>query len=57
MSDLIERQSAIDVDPLEKCLECKHCYRRIDDAETLYCRCRKGCRYEAFKITEGKDNG
>ena len=33
-------------DVLEKCMMCKHVYRRKDDADTLYCRCRKGCRYE-----------
>ena len=52
MSDLIDRQAAIDVYQLEKCLECKHCYRRIDDAETLYCRCRKGCKFEAWNRRE-----
>ena len=33
---------------VEKCLSCKHVYRRVDDADTLYCRCRKGCRYEKY---------
>ena len=50
MSDLISRRAAIDDDPLEKCMTCKHVYQRIDDADTLYCRCRKGCRYEDVKI-------
>ena len=26
----------------EKCVLCRHCYRRKDDAETVYCRLRKG---------------
>lgn len=35
---------------VKKCLSCKHCYRRKDDADTLYCRCRNGqCRYEEYK--------
>lgn len=60
--DLIDRQVAIDAANnfeswVERCLTCKHAYHRQDDGEVLYCRCRKGCRYEAFKTTKGKDNG
>lgn len=29
----------------EKCMSCKHVYKRVNDDDTLYCRCRKGCRY------------
>ena len=54
--DLISSQVAIDDDPLEKCMTCKHVYQRIDDADTLYCRCRKGCRYEEVKIRRSTGN-
>lgn len=34
-------------DWLEKCLECQHIYRKKDDAETVYCRCRNGkCNFK-----------
>lgn len=52
--DLISRQAAIDA--LEKCMSCKHVYQRIDDADTLYCRCRKGCKYEEFKPRRSNRN-
>lgn len=52
--DLISRQVAIDA--LEKCMSCKHVYQRIDDADTLYCRCRKGCKYEEFKPRRSNRN-
>ena len=40
----------IDVtDALEKCTTCKHVYRRKDDADTIYCRRREGCKYEEYK--------
>ena len=45
--DAVSRQAAIDA--LEKCMTCKHVYQRVSDADTLYCRCRKGCRYEEVK--------
>ena len=45
--DCISRQA--ESNPLEKCYTCKHVYQRVSDADTLYCRCRKGCRYEEFK--------
>ena len=66
MDDLIRRQAAIDAlwkalhefEPwAERCLTCKHAYHRQDDDEVLHCRCRKECRYEAFKTTEEKGNG
>lgn len=35
---------------LEKCLTCTHCYKRKDDDETVYCRCRNGkCNYKRRK--------
>ena len=45
--DCISRQA--ESNPLEKCYTCKHVYQRVSDADTLYCRCRKGCRYEEFE--------
>ena len=45
--DCISRQT--ESNPMEKCYTCKHVYQRVSDADTLYCRCRKGCRYEEFK--------
>lgn len=54
MSDLIDRQETIDW--LEKCMSCKHVYQRKDDADTVYCRCRKGCRYEEFKQRRSNRN-
>lgn len=38
-----------------KCLSCIHCYRRKDDDETMYCRCKKGCNYETNKKTKKKN--
>ena len=36
-------------DWVEKCLSCTHCYRKKDDDETLYCRCRNGkCNYKKY---------
>ncbi len=34
---------------LKKCLTCTHCYKRIEDDETIHCRCRKGCNYKPHK--------
>lgn len=44
--DLMSRQT--EADALEKCMTCKHVYQRRDDAETIYCRRRKGCKYEEY---------
>ena len=33
---------------IEKCISCTHCYTRIDDADTLNCRCRTGCHYKKY---------
>ena len=52
--DCISRQAEIDA--LEKCYTCKHVYQRVYDADTLYCRCRKGCRYEEFKPKRSTGN-
>jgi len=49
------RQQA-ETNPLEKCYTCKHVYQRVSDADTLYCRCRKGCKYEEFKPKRGNRN-
>lgn len=54
MSDLISRQT--ESNQPEKCYTCKHVYRRISDDDTLYCRCRKGCKYEEFK-SKRSNNG
>ena len=51
----MDNQKAVD-DWVEKCMTCKHVYKRINDDETLYCRCRKGCRYEEAKtVIEAED--
>lgn len=55
MAEYIDKAKAVD-DPLKKCMSCKHVYQRLDDADTLYCRCRKGCRYEEFKPTRSNHN-
>lgn len=34
---------------LVKCKTCTHYYVRKSDADTVYCRCRKGCNYKAYK--------
>ena len=52
--DCISRQA--ESNPLEKCYTCKHVYQRVSDADTLYCRCRKGCRYEEFKPKRSNGN-
>ena len=31
---------------IEQCLNCAHSYKRKDDDDTLYCRCRKDCNYK-----------
>ena len=33
----------------KKCLSCTHCYKKKDDDEYIYCRCRKGCNYQDKK--------
>lgn len=43
-------------DWIEKCLTCTHCYKKNDDADTLYCRCAGGeCHYKEHKATKGGD--
>lgn len=49
MNDFPSREAETD-DWMEKCMTCKHVYQRIDDVDTLYCRCRKGCKYEEVKV-------
>lgn len=37
----------------EKCLKCQHSYRKNNDSDMIYCRCRRGkCN---FKEVEGKN--
>ena len=37
----------------KKCLTCTHCYKRQDDDDILYCRCRKGkCNYKKYEEKE-----
>lgn len=36
-------------DWVEKCMKCVHCYKRKDDDDTLYCRCRTGCHFKEVK--------
>jgi len=33
----------------DKCYKCVHSYHRVDDADTLYCRCRTGCHFKEYK--------
>ena len=40
---------------LEWCMNCKHAYRRIDDADTLYCRLRKRKCPHVAEMAERKD--
>ncbi len=40
----------------KKCLNCKHAYKRKDDADMIYCRLRKGCRYENADIKKSVVN-
>lgn len=54
MDDTISIQAATDA--LEKCMSCKHVYQRLDDADTIYCRCRKGCKYEEVKHRRSNRN-
>lgn len=35
---------------LRKCLSCQHCYKKISDDETIFCRKRNGkCEYKPYK--------
>ena len=36
-------------DYARKCMECKHSYTRRDEADVLFCRCKKGCNFEKAK--------
>lgn len=37
----------------EKCLKCQHSYRKNNDSDMIYCRCRRGkCN---FKEAESKN--
>lgn len=37
-------------DWLKKCLTCKHAYKKKDEDDCIYCRCRFGeCNYEAYE--------
>ena len=53
-TDTIIRQAAIDA--LEKCYTCKHVYQRVNGADTLFYRCRRGCKYEEFKPKRSNGN-
>lgn len=34
-------------DWLTICLSCEHCYKKEDDADMVYCRCKNGeCHYK-----------
>ncbi len=36
---------------LKKCMKCVHSYYRKNDADTLYCRCRKGkCNFKEYVL-------
>lgn len=38
-------------DWVKKCKTCVHCYKKRDDDELLYCRCRNGkCNYKEKKL-------
>lgn len=40
-----------------KCLQCKHSYTKKDDAETMYCRLRKGkCQFEKYGDKKGNND-
>lgn len=40
-----------ETDWLSRCLSCKHCYTRQDEADEIRCRCRKGkCNYEEVEL-------
>ena len=39
---------------VNKCLSCTHCYRKRNDADYLYCRCKNGCNYKPKKIEVAK---
>ena len=31
---------------VKRCLECTHSYKKQDDADTIYCRLKKGCKFD-----------
>ena len=33
---------------LQLCLKCKHCYKKNEHADTVYCRSKKGCKFEEY---------
>ena len=33
-------------DYVKKCMTCKHSYTRQNESDTLFCGCRKECKYE-----------
>ena len=45
-------------DWIEKCLKCQHSYRRNNDADTIYCRCRGGeCNFKEVKKSRKRQQG
>lgn len=36
-----------------KCKKCKHNYTKKKDEEEMFCRLKKGCRFEEVKIKRG----
>ena len=36
-------------DYVKKCKSCKHSYTRQNESDTLFCGCKKACKYEPIK--------
>lgn len=41
---------------VEKCRKCTHVYYRKNDADTMRCRCRKGCNFKEYKPKKSVNN-
>lgn len=39
-------------DYVKKCMTCKRSYTRQDEADTLFCFSRNGCKYEKYEEVE-----
>lgn len=42
---------------MDKCYRCRHVYKRVNDDDTLYCRCKTGCKFEEVERSKAKTKG
>ena len=41
-------------DYVKKCMSCKHSYTKQNESNTLFCGCKKECKYEPIEKRGGR---